>query len=98
MKEQYRVTYNSDRGGAFVAHIPGSENLYFHCYSNGLHLIECNHQQFSFVQTIAGNMEGCSAMQINDARRALKLLQILGHPFKQEILGCSEDVNVIIMI
>ena len=86
IKEQYRVTYDSERGGAFVVHIPGSENLYFHCYSNGLHLIECNDQQFSFVQTLAGNMEGYSARQIKDARRALDLLAMLGHPSKQDFI------------
>ena len=64
VKEQYRITYDSDKGGNFVVHIPGSENLYFHCYSNGLHMIECNDQHFSFVQTIAGNMKGYSARQI----------------------------------
>ena len=71
VKEQYRITYDSDKGGVFVVHIPGSENLYFHCYSNRLHMIECNDQHFLFVQTIAGNMKGYSARQINDAKRAL---------------------------
>ena len=71
IKEQYRITYDSSKGGTFVIHVPGSNNLYFHCYSNGLHLIECNDGQFSFVQTIAGNMEGYSVRQIKDDRRAL---------------------------
>merc|ERR1712197_78514 len=84
IKEQYRVTYDSEKGGAFVVHKPGSENLYFHCYSNGLHLIECNDQQFSFVQTLVGNMDGYSARQIKDAKKALELLKILGHPSRQD--------------
>ena len=39
VKEQYRITYDSDKCGTFVVHIPGSENLYFYCYSNGLHIL-----------------------------------------------------------
>ena len=83
-KEQYRIAYDSDEGGTFVVHIPGSENLYFDCYSNGSHMIECNDQHFSFVQTIAGSMKGYSARQISDAKRLLKLLKIMGHSSKQD--------------
>ena len=49
-------------------------------------MIECNDQHFSFVQTIAGNMEGYSVRQINDAKRALMLLKIMGHPSKQDFI------------
>ena len=60
--------------------------MYLHCYSNGHHLMEYNDQQYFFVQTIAGNMEGYFARQINDVRRALKLVQILGHTSQQDDL------------
>lgn len=50
IKEQYRVTNDSDRGDAFVVYILVSENLYFHCYSCGIHLIEINDQKVSFVK------------------------------------------------
>ena len=70
------------KGGAFEAHIPGSKNIYFHCYFNGLHIIECNEQHFSFVQTIAEIMDGYSARQITDDKRALVLLKQIGHPSK----------------
>ena len=50
VKEQYRITYDSDKGGAFVVHVPGSEDLYSHCYSNGLHITECNDQHFYLYQ------------------------------------------------
>ena len=49
-------------------------------------MIECNDQHFSFVQTIAGNMKGYSARQISDAKRALKLLKVMGHPSKQDFI------------
>ena len=49
-------------------------------------MIECNDQHFSFVQTIAGNMKGYSARQINDAKRALKLLKVMGHSSKQDFI------------
>ena len=49
-------------------------------------MIESNDQYFSFVQTIAGNMECYSVRQINDAKRALRLLKIMGHPSKQDFI------------
>ena len=49
-------------------------------------MFECNDQYFSFVQTIAGYMKGYSARQINDAKRALKLLKVMGHPSKQDFI------------
>ena len=53
LKKQFRITYDSSKGGAFVVHRPGKDNMYFHCYSNGLHLIECNVTQFAFIETVA---------------------------------------------
>ena len=49
-------------------------------------MIECNDQHFSFVQTIAGNMEGCSVRHINDAKRALRLLKTMRHLSKQDLI------------
>ena len=86
IKKQYKVTYDSSKSGAFIVHIPGSHNLYFNCYSNGLHMIECNDQCFSFVQTLAGNMEGYSKRQIKDAKEALALLPKLSYPSKQDFI------------
>ena len=40
LKKQFRITYDSTKGGAFVVHRPGKENMHFHCYSNSLHMIE----------------------------------------------------------
>ena len=37
------------------------------------------------VKTV-GNMEGYSARQISDAKRALRLLKISGHPSKQDFI------------
>ena len=42
LKKKIRITYDSSKGGAFVVHRPGEDNMFFHCYSNGLHPIECN--------------------------------------------------------
>lgn len=53
----------------------------------GLHMIECNDQCFSFVQTLAGNMEGYSKRQIKDAKEALTLLPKLGYPSKQDFIN-----------
>ena len=39
VKEQYRITYDSDKGETFVVHVSGSKNLSFHCYFNGLHIL-----------------------------------------------------------
>ena len=50
-------------------------------------MIECNDQCFSFVQTLAKNMEGYSKRQIKDAKEALALLPKLGYPSKQDFIN-----------
>ena len=42
--------------------------MFFHCYSNGLHCIECPTHQFSFVETVAENMQGYLKRQVGDAK------------------------------
>ena len=39
LKKQFKITYDSTKGGSFIVHRPGQDNMHFHCYSNGLHLI-----------------------------------------------------------
>ena len=60
--------------------------MYFHCYSNGLHLIECNVTQFAFVETVTDNMKEYSARQAQDAKRAKDQIAsvgcLLGSEFK----------------
>ena len=84
LKQQFRITYNSSKGGAFVVHRPGQPNMYFNCHSNGLHLIECGTNQFAFVSTVAGNMQGYSKRQIRDAQRAIDLKEAIGCPTTRE--------------
>ena len=84
LKKQFRITYDSTKGGAFVVHRPDKENMYFHCYSNGLHLIECNIAQFAFIETVAENKKGYSARQIQDAQRAKDLITAIGCPSESE--------------
>ena len=50
LKKQFMITYDSSKGGAFVIHRTGEDNMYFHCYSNGLHLIECNVQSLPLLK------------------------------------------------
>ena len=45
------MTYDSENGGLFEVHIPGKSSLYFPCYSNGLHVHECN-TKGSFIENI----------------------------------------------
>ena len=54
--------------------------MYFHYYSNRLHLIECNVTQFAFIETVAENKKGYSARQVKDARRAKDLIAAIGCP------------------
>ena len=58
IKDQFRVTYDSENGGVFEVHIPGKNSLYFPCYNNGLHIHECGTKGFSFVETVAENKIG----------------------------------------
>ena len=88
-----------------MVHRQGKHNMYFHCYSNCLHLIECRTQYFSFVETVQENMHGYSKRQVRDAKRARDLMIPIACPSMREfksliqtnmLMNCPitvEDVN-----
>ena len=85
VKEQYRITYDSDKGGVFEVHIPGKSSLYFPCYNNGLHILECSNEGFSFVETIAENKKGYSKRQIHNADRVGAFIETIGNPSERDL-------------
>ena len=110
IKDQFRVTYDSDKGGVFEVHIPGKSSLYFPCYSNGLHILECSSEGFSFVETIAENKKGYSKRQIHNAERVEAFIETIGNPSERDlrtlvrsgaILNCPitiEDLDIYYLI
>ena len=99
------MTYDSEKDGTFEIHIPGKSSLYFPCYSNGLHILECSSESFSFVETIAEKKKGYSKRQIHIADRVGAFIETIGNPSERDlrtlvrsgaILNCPitiEDVN-----
>lgn len=73
--------------------------MYFHCYSNGLHLIECNVTQFAFIETLADNMKDYSAKADQGCYKSKRLLQLGVHQKVnlEPLLGlnCKKNCSVI---
>ena len=59
--------------------------MYFPCYSNGLYIHECGTNGFSFIETVAGNKQGYSKRQINDAERVGELIKAIGNPSENDL-------------
>ena len=65
----------------------GKTTCIFHCYSNGLYLIEYPTHHFSFVETVAENMHGYSKRQVGDTKRARSLMIAIACPSLREFLS-----------
>ena len=79
--KQYRVTYDSD-DGTFVVHRErdGKPNIEFRKHESGLHYFDPRNEEFTFVNTVSGNMEGLSKRQIKGAEAARSLYAKLSYP------------------
>ena len=80
LKTQFKITYDSSKGGAFIVHRKRAPDIYFHCYSNGLHILEMNNRELVLMNTVRDNMRGYSKDQIKQAKIARDLLSIIGYP------------------
>ena len=67
IKNQYRISYDSEKDAAFVVHRPGKINLRFECHKNVLQYLYVGRKQLSLVSTVQENKEGFSTRQIKDA-------------------------------
>ena len=83
----YRITYDSDKDGAFIVHRPNKSNLIFTRQPGGLNLIRIdpNTQHLSFVNTVSDNLTRYSRRQIGQARVARELLAKVGYPKESDL-------------
>jgi hypothetical protein len=82
MREQYRVTYDSD-DLMFVVHRESENkpNMEFRMHECGLHYYDPReHEQIAFVSTVSENKEGFTKRQIKAAETARTLYATLGYP------------------
>ena len=80
----YRVTYDSKRGTALIAHQEknGLPNMVFNMHPCGLHVcsLEKIDGQYGFVQTVADNMKLFTKQKIDGGLKAHHLYETLGFP------------------
>ena len=81
LTQQYRVTYDSN-DQMFVVHREGQgkPNMEFRMHSSGLHYYDPTDKDFSFVNTVSGNMQNYSKRQIKGAASAKRLYETLVYP------------------
>jgi hypothetical protein len=79
--KQYRVTYDSN-AQIFIVHCQpyGIQNLEFRMHHSGLHYYDPRDKEFTFVNTVSGNMEGLTKRQIQRAEKARTLYAALSYP------------------
>ena len=80
VKEEVRVTYDSNIDGTFTVHKPNGVNIKFRMHSNGLHYNDTFNRQVTMVQTITENEKGYSKRQLTDAKTARDLYAKVGYP------------------
>ncbi len=87
VKNQYRVTYDSDNK-CFIVHQKqfGLPNMIFKQHSSGLHYYDPQIQQgnFTFVKTVKSNKALFTKRQIKGAQGARRLYECLSHPSIQD--------------
>ena len=79
VKQKYRVTYDSHGEDRFIVYRP-NELLYFNCSANGLYFHDTMNKHVTLVSPISDNLEGFSQRQIENAKKAKKLYNIMGLP------------------
>jgi hypothetical protein len=102
----YWVTYNSERGIAFIVHQEefGLPNMVFDMHPCGLHIYypEKTDGKYSFVQAVADNMKLFAKQQIEGALKAHHLYKTLAYPSNADfkavlrvggIGGCTVTVD-----
>ena len=54
-KEEFRVTYDSNRDGTFTVHKPNGVHIKFGMHQDGLHYNDTLNRQVTMLQTVTGN-------------------------------------------
>ena len=90
VKKKYRVTYDSDGVDRFTIHKP-NRLVHFNCSKNGLYYHDMDSRDITLVNTIEENTEGFSNRQIEQARKAKNLYNIMGLPSLRDFKGLIEN-------
>jgi hypothetical protein len=79
--QQYHVTYDS-KDQIFVVHREDQNkpNMEFQMHESGLHYFEPGDEAFIFINTVTGNKEGYTKLQIKGAEEARTLYLMLNYP------------------
>jgi len=81
VKKGCRVTHDSSRDGAFIAHKPNGETMRFERHPNGLHFYNAKKKKhLSMVTTVKDTSEGYSQQQLHKAKLAREFQAKVGHP------------------
>ena len=79
--QQYRVNYYSE-DNMFIVHreAEGKPNMEFIMHKSGLHYYDLRNKHFAFINTVSGNKEGYTLIQVKGAEVARTLYAKLCHP------------------
>jgi hypothetical protein len=79
--KQYRVTYDSNEK-MFIVHrqSSGMPNMEFRMHEIGLQNYDPRHEDFTFINTFSGNMDGFTQREIKGAEDAPTLYATLSYP------------------
>ena len=88
LKNKYRITYDSNKDGAFVVHRPNKTNLIFRQHPAGLHLLDMSKgegpTEISLVETVVDRESTFTKRQTQDAKAARVLQMTIGFPTDQD--------------
>ena len=80
VKEEFRVTYYSNRDGTFTIHKSNGVNIKFAMHFDGLHYHDTVNRQVAMVQTVTENEKGYSKRQLTNANTARYLYAKVSYP------------------
>ena len=80
IKENFRVTYDSDRDGTFTAHKPNGVNIKFVMHRDGMYYHYTVNRQVTMMQTVTDNEKGYSQLQLSNAKNVRELYAKVGYP------------------
>ena len=109
--QKYRVTYDSEEK-MFIVHreAEGKPNMEFIMHKSGLHYYNQRNNLFSFINTVSGNKEGYTHIQVKGSEVARNLFAKLCYPSWKDFKWVNritqinnfpvtvEDVNVALNI
>ena len=78
--KRYHVTFDSRKDNAFHVFVENGKELVFEPSKNGLYRYDNKNKDFCFVETVAENAKFFTNRQIEQAKKARKLYNVIGNP------------------